>query len=148
MNTLTEVYGEPISVYTKEQAIEDGILIRVGFLSNLKLPVLFTTNLFSDVKDNYREIITRGLDLLNKKDPEDDGFYKLRVIEKDRIWVITNTEGVTFMKPEDYWKVVKSKESLSLKLLKSLYFSLFSKNSLFLGVLKTVHGQHIYREDK
>ena len=100
MNTpLTEVYGEPISVYTKEQAIEDGILIRVGFLSNLKLPVIFTTNLFNDVKDNYREIITRGLELLNKKDPEDDGYYKLRVIEKDPS-VIANSEGVTLVKPE------------------------------------------------
>ena len=100
--TLTEVYGEPISVYTKEQAIEDGILVKVGFLSNLKLPVIFTTNLFNDVKDNYHEIITRGLELLNKKDPEDDDCYKLRVIEKNRIWVIANSEGVTFMKPEDY----------------------------------------------
>lgn len=100
--TLTEVYGEPISVYTKEQAIEDGILIKVGYLSNLKLPVLFTTNLFSDVKDHYQDIITKGLELLNKKNPEDDGFHKLRVIEKNQIWVIANTEGVTFMKPEDY----------------------------------------------
>jgi hypothetical protein len=71
-------------------------------LSNNNLPVLFTTNLFNEVKDSYREIITRGLELLNKKDPEDDGFYKLRVIEKNRIWVIANAEGVTFMKPEDY----------------------------------------------
>lgn len=100
--SLNEVYGEPISVYTKEQAIEDGILIKVGYLSNLKLPVLFTTNLFEDVKDRYREIIARGLELLNQKDPEDDGYYKLRVIEKGKIWVITNAEGVTFMKPEDY----------------------------------------------
>jgi len=100
--SLIEVYGEPISVYTKEQAIEDGILVKVGFLSSLKLPVIFTTNLFNDVKDNYREVITRGLELLNKKDPEDDGYYKLRVIEKNRIWVIANSEGVTFMKPEDY----------------------------------------------
>ncbi len=74
----------------------------MGKLSNNNLPVIFTTNLFTDVKNNYREIITKGLELLNKKDPEDDGYYKLRVIEKDRIWVIANTEGVTFMKPEDY----------------------------------------------
>ena len=102
MNTLTEVYGEPISVYTKEQAIQDGILIKVGYLSNNNLPVIFTTNLFSDVKEHYKEIITKGLQLLNKKDPEDDDNYKLRVIEKNRIWVIANSEGITFMKPEDY----------------------------------------------
>lgn len=101
-SSLIEVYGEPISVYTKEQAIEDGILVKVGYLSNLKLPVIFTTNLFNDIKDHYHEIITRGLELLNKKDEEDDDNYKLRVIEKDCIWVIANSEGVTFMKPEDY----------------------------------------------
>ncbi len=100
--TLTEVYGEPVHVYTKEQAIEDGILIKVGYLTKLKIPVLFTTSLFSDIKDHYQQIITKGFELLNKKDPEDDGYYKLRVIEKNRIWVIANSEAVTFMKPEDY----------------------------------------------
>jgi len=100
--SLTEIYGEPIAVYTKEQAIEDGILVKVGELANLKLPVIFTTNLFNDVKDNYRDIITRGLELLNQKNEEDDGNYKLRIIEKNKIWVIANSEGVTFMKPEDY----------------------------------------------
>jgi type I site-specific restriction endonuclease len=100
--SLIEVYGEPIAVYTKEDAIADGLLIKVGKLSNNNLPVIFTTNLFNEVKQNYQEIITKGLELLNKKDPEDDGHYKLRVIEKNRILVIANTEGVTFMKPEDY----------------------------------------------
>lgn len=100
--SLIEMYGEPISVYTKEQAIEDGILVKVGFLSNLNLPVIFTTNLFEEVKDHYKEIITKGLELLNQKNEEDDDNYKLRVIEKNRIWVIANSEGVTFMKPEDY----------------------------------------------
>lgn len=101
-SSLIEVYGEPISVYTKEQAIQDGILIKVDYLSNTNLPVTFTSNLFSDVKDHYNDIIKKGLDLLNKKDPEDDDNYKLRVIEKNQIWVIANSEGVTFMKPEDY----------------------------------------------
>jgi len=102
MNSITQVYGEPIAVYTQKLAIEDGILIKVGYLPNLKLPVIFTTNLFNEVKEYYQEIINKGLKLLNKKDSEDDGYYKLRVIEKNRIWVIANSEGVTFMKPEDY----------------------------------------------
>lgn len=102
MTTLTEVCGEPISVYTLQNALDDGMLVKVGELANLKIPVVFTSNLFADVKDHYREIITKGLELLNKKDDEDDDNYKLRVIEKNRIWVIANSEGVTFMKPEDY----------------------------------------------
>jgi len=76
--------------------------VQVGKLSNLNILVVFTSNLFTEVKDHYRDIITKGLELLNKKDEEDDDNYKLRVIEKNRIWVIANSEGVTFMKPEDY----------------------------------------------
>ena len=100
--SLEEVYGKPISVYTLQNALDDGILVKVGELSNLKIPVVFTTNLFSDVKDHYREIITRGLELLNKSDDEDSEYSRMRILEKDRIWVIANEEGVTFMKPEDY----------------------------------------------
>ncbi len=102
MNSLTEVYGEPISIYTQQNALDDGMLVKVGILSNLKIPVIFTSNLFEEIKDHYKEIITKGLELLNKKDQEDDDNYKLRVIEKNKIWVIANSEGVTFMKPEDY----------------------------------------------
>jgi len=29
MSSMTEFFGEPISVYTREQAIEDGVLIDV-----------------------------------------------------------------------------------------------------------------------
>lgn len=102
MTTLTEVYGEPISVYTLQNALDDGILVKVGELSNLKIPVVFTSNLFNDVKDHYREIITRGLEMLNKTDEQDSEYSRMRILEKDSIWVIANSEGVTFMKPEDY----------------------------------------------
>ncbi|MFA6064934.1 MAG: hypothetical protein WCW44_00090 [archaeon] len=102
ISELTEVYGEPISVYTLQNALDDGMLVQVGKLANLNIPVVFTSNLFTEVKDHYQDIVTKGLELLNKKDEEDDDNYRLRVIEKDRIWVIANSEGVTFMKPEDY----------------------------------------------
>ena len=102
MTTLTEAYGEPISVYTQEQALEDGILVKVGKLANLEIPVVFTSNLFNDVKECYREIIEKGLKLLNQEDSEDSEFSRMRIVEKERIWVIANSEGVTFMKPEDY----------------------------------------------
>ena len=101
-SSLTEVYGEPISVYTTQQAIDDGMLVKVGELSTNKLPVIFTSNLFEEVKDHYQEIIQKGLSMLNQPNEEDDEYYKLRVITKNQIWVIANAEGVTFMKPEDY----------------------------------------------
>lgn len=100
--SLVEIYGEPISVYTQEQAIADGVLVRVGYLAPTKTPVTFTSNLFGDVKDHYHKIITKGLEMLRQKDEEDTDYMKLRVIEKGKIWVIANDEGMTFMKPEDY----------------------------------------------
>lgn len=101
MNHLTDLFGKPISVYTTKQAIDDGILVKTGKLTN-SLPVIFTSNLFTDVKNNYQDIIKKGLALLKQPDKQDDNYMKLRVIEKNKIWVIANAEGVTFMKPEDY----------------------------------------------
>jgi hypothetical protein len=101
MNHLTEIFGEPISIYTTKQAIDDGLLVKTGELTN-GLPVIFTSNLFTDVKDHYQKIIDKGLALLKQPDKQDSSYMKLRVIEKNKIWVIANTEGVTFMKPEDY----------------------------------------------
>ena len=46
--------------------------------------------------------MNKGLELLKKYDSEDTDFMRLRVIEKDEIWVVYNGEGITFMKPEDY----------------------------------------------
>jgi type I site-specific restriction endonuclease len=101
-SSLTEFFGEPIDVYTLEQALEDGILIKVGLLQPGNIPVIFTSNLFSEVKDTYKEIIDKGLKMLSEKDGEDTEYMKLRVIEKNKIWVVANLERVTFMKPEDY----------------------------------------------
>jgi type I site-specific restriction endonuclease len=98
--SLTKVFGEPISIYTQQQAINDGFLIKVGKISNL--PVVFTSNLFEEVKDHYQEIIQQGLTLLNQPNFEDDKYSKMRIIKPNQIWVIANAEGVTFMKPEDY----------------------------------------------
>ena len=32
MNHLTDLFGEPISVYTTKQAVQDGILVKTGEL--------------------------------------------------------------------------------------------------------------------
>ena len=101
MNHLTETFGKPISVYTTKKAIDDGLLVKTGKLTN-GLPVIFTSNLFTDVKNNYQEIIKKGLALLKQPNNQDSNYMKLRVIEKNRIWVVANAEGITFMKPEDY----------------------------------------------
>ena len=98
--------------YTQEQAIEDGILVVVGNCANQR--IIFTANLFSDYRfkdkegkdrvnlDQLKRTIKKGLSMLKEPDKEDTSYMRLRVIEKDRIWVIWNAEGFTFLRPDDY----------------------------------------------
>lgn len=98
--------------YTQEQAIEDGILVVVGNCADQR--IIFTANLFSDYSfedkegrervdpDKLRGTIEKGLNMLKRPDKEDSKYMRLRVIEKNRIWVIWNAEGFTYMKPDDY----------------------------------------------
>src|SRR5512139_3632952 len=98
-----------ISEYTMDQAIEDGILIEVGEVQRedgTKIRVVFTRTLFEEggYEDKAKRVtlVTRGMELLKKPDPEDTDYMRLRVIEKEKIWVIHDGNGITFMKPEDY----------------------------------------------
>ena len=98
------VFGEVVSRYSQDQAIEDGTLVFVGYAGRER--VVFTRTLFSEgyEEETLRQaLVERGLELLRKDDPEDSPTMRLRVIEKDKLWVIWNSmEGVTFLKPEDY----------------------------------------------
>ena len=92
-----------ISKYTQEDALNDGILVIVGKVDNIN--IVFTTNLFGEGYEDYTKrntLVKKGLELLEKPDKEDTSYMKLRVIEKGKIWVVYNAEGITFMKPEDY----------------------------------------------
>jgi type I site-specific restriction endonuclease len=104
MDDADKFFGPVISKYTARDAVEDGIFVEVGSVG--KNPVYFTTNLFESGDYQYHDkrvgLVKRGLDMLNEYDPEDSDYMRLRVIEKDEIWVVYNGEGITFMKPEDY----------------------------------------------
>lgn len=92
-----------ISKYSLEDALNDGIFVLVGRVGN-DIPIVITTNLFNEGYEDYEKrtkLVRKGLQLLNEPDKEDT-HWKLRVIEKDKIWVTWNSEGITFMKPEDY----------------------------------------------
>ncbi len=92
-----------ISKYTMDDALDDGVFVMVGITQN-KIRIVFTSNLFSDGYEDFVKrdtLIKKGLELLAKPDKEDT-HWKLRVIEKNKIWVVYNSEGITFMKPEDY----------------------------------------------
>jgi hypothetical protein len=92
-----------ISKYTAEDAVRDGVFVYVGDVAKEK--VYFTSNLFADGYQDFQkrtELVRRGLELLRLPDHEDTDYMHLRVIEKDKIWVVRNGEGITYMKPEDY----------------------------------------------
>ena len=98
-----------ISEYTMDQAIQDGILIEVGEVQRndgTTISVVFTRTLFEEggYEDKTKRValVTTGMELLKKTDPEDTDYMRLRVIEKGKIWVIHDGNGITFMKPEDY----------------------------------------------
>ena len=96
--------SEVIFAYTQAQAIEDGVLMVVGYCGKEK--VVFTRALFYDGYEDVEKrkaLVMRGLELLKVPDAEDSEYMKLRVIEKDKLWVIWSAgEGFVFMKPEDY----------------------------------------------
>jgi len=104
MDDADKFFSQVISKYTARDAVEDGIFVEVGSVG--KNPVYFTTNLFESgsYQDHDKRVglVKHGLDMLNEYDPEDSDYMRLRVIEKDEIWVVYNGEGITFMKPEDY----------------------------------------------
>jgi hypothetical protein len=98
-----------ISEYTMNQGIEDGILVEVGEIQRdggSKITVVFIQTLFEEggYEDKTKRValVTRGIELLKNSDPEDTEYMRLRVIEKGKIWVIHDGNGITFLKPEDY----------------------------------------------
>lgn len=56
--SMTETFGAPISVYTRAQAIEDGVLIDLtewasadkGFIGGFKIPVAVTAAVWADIE--------------------------------------------------------------------------------------------------
>jgi hypothetical protein len=98
------IFGKVISVYTQDQAIEDGVLVLTGYVG--KERVVFTRHLFSqgfEDETKRRELVEKGLQMLRLPDPEDSPSMRLRVIEEGKIWVIWNQgEGFVFLAPEDY----------------------------------------------
>ena len=69
-----DLFGNVISIYTQEQAIEDGILVHVGQLTTGQ-KVVFTTNLFETggYEDQVKRInlVQQGILLLQNLDHED-----------------------------------------------------------------------------
>lgn len=99
----TEHLEKPIYAYTAEDAVRDGIFVRIGSLG--KMPMYMTSNLFGEGyedRSKLESLVRRGIEFLSKPDKEDTYYLHLRVIEENRIWVTLTVEGITFMNPSDY----------------------------------------------
>jgi len=88
--------------YTKEDAIADGQQARIG--SDKGRTIYITSTILADYEDeNKREtLMQKVLESLDKPDPEDTNYLKLRVIEKGKIWAVEDGDGITIMHPSDY----------------------------------------------
>lgn len=113
---MEEFWGEPISIYSREQAIEDGIMAPVGEVATEKgkITVCFTSNLLAgggyDTDSERRKwLVNHGLQKLKEKDQEDSETMRLRVledpkdpVERGKIYCILDGDGIVLMRPEDY----------------------------------------------
>lgn len=114
MNTMTEIFGEPIDCYTDADAIDDGVLIDVAELSVYfgGMPInRFTRSVWVDWRNEFQP---KG-QTLPKNALQQHLRAKLQAalpsaIYKgdiwtlpDRLWLIENeVDGWTLMRPEDY----------------------------------------------
>ncbi len=110
---MDEEFGEIVSVYSLEQAIEDGVLVEV-FSFNSKdfvekytngKPVVATAHLFNQVSQtDLIDLWNKYVDWrLNVKEllPEEDQMFVTEIDGKN-VWVIEDGQAITMMYPEDY----------------------------------------------
>lgn len=128
MKELEQVFGPMIHSYTREQAIEDGVLVDVSEWAKevgVSAPTVFTQHLWSVVdvsgRKGYRGVQdTRGrahdvlfmamlcLAAANRRGELANGPHPFTLILTDgrqkyaRLWVSFDGDGVTIMFPEDY----------------------------------------------
>lgn len=89
---------EIIYAYTKEQAIEDGILADFGALQGRN--IVFTSNLIQALEKV--EIIVALIDGLAAAEKFEGPDLKEIVVGDKRVWVDYVGHDLTFMLPEDY----------------------------------------------
>lgn len=106
---MTDKPFEVISRYTAEDALRDGVFVKLGMIG--EVPVYATANCYAraglDNPVQRRGVVLEAIKALRAPDPEDTD-WKLRVLHKgiaadyECLWVVLNDEGITIMLPEDY----------------------------------------------
>jgi len=87
-----------ISVYTRDDAIKDGIIFNAGRIANRDVDL--TTNLIGQLnKHELARAIVEGLEIVRHfRQP---GMKEI-VVNGKRVWVDDNGSVITLMLPEDY----------------------------------------------
>lgn len=96
---MKDTLGEVISVYTKGQAVADGILFEAGERCGNR-NIIFTTNLIARLEKE--EIITALIKGLKEAQKFTGPDLKEMMINGKRVWVDDNGEDLTYLLPEDY----------------------------------------------
>ncbi|MFA5127789.1 MAG: hypothetical protein WC457_02165 [Patescibacteria group bacterium] len=116
---MTDSDFEIVHTYTREQAIEDGVLVETGtaIVPSVKgiaaVSVCITVNCYAtahlDDDGRRARVVELALAaLFNKPDREDTPYMRLRVLKENlpagcpTIWAILDGDGITVMLPEDY----------------------------------------------
>lgn len=124
-NEMSELFGEPISIYTRAQAIEDGFLVNMtewasattGFIGGFTCPVAVTSNLWAAIERKTTNQDTRGRahDVLfmsslalraalaqGREERNFEVFLRIGRKSKQILHVVTDGDGVTIGFPEDF----------------------------------------------
>ena len=106
---MDEEFGELISVYSLEQAIEDGVLVEVfknrwHQLSSGK-PIVATNHLFSQVSltgllEIWNEYVAWRTNVMPTL-PEADQLFST-TMNGDKVWLLEDGAAFTMLYPEDY----------------------------------------------
>ena len=97
--------AESISKYTLDEAVDDGVLVKLFPVENYKKQFVVTSHLFNEIpKPDILRIIGRFWDwkdkieaTLKEEDRVFTEFYKGK-----KVWIIEDQQAFTLMYPEDY----------------------------------------------
>jgi hypothetical protein len=114
---MSGTFGEPIYVYTAEQAVADGALVRVPAELS-RAPIYLSRALFEKVEvpagmEGTQDLMGRMADVVHMArlafscgDPQDMMRTNIQVILQDHglvtAWGVIDGAGLTLMLPEDY----------------------------------------------
>ena len=96
-----------VFVYTREDAIRDGVLIEVDTYKGKQICITDNAYKIAGLEDETlrNHVIKAAIEALSKPDENDASYKKLRsiLVKGHLFWAVwTDTEGFTIMLPSDY----------------------------------------------